>query len=195
MGRHRLVFNSTYAMENSSMNITKIILGASLWALPLSLFSSLGTAAWATTIELRVRPLLSGQSGACPQTFIVAYETDYPHEMYQTKQGMIQLSAIATNISVTQRDNFSATWTGTLKPEYRNCRASAGIVKIEGEDFAGSSYLRLQLLDGKVKAILDMTGITDHNGDVTPIIIDQTMRSGNPRWTRGGENYLRGNPS
>lgn len=174
------------------MNIStmsKVILGASLWALPLSLLSSLGSAALATTMELQVLPLLrpssGGQSAGCPQT-LIAYETLQPYAPggYST-QGMIQLSTIATNISATQRNDFSATWTGTLKPEYRNCKASAGIFKIDGADFTGHSYLRLQMLNGQVTAILDMTGMRDAN-NYTTVIIDQTMRSGNPRWTWGG---------
>ncbi len=176
-------------MNMSNWRTLQKVIGASLWALPLSFLGSLGAAALATTIELQVLPLLrpssGGQSAGCPSS-LIAYETAQPYAPggYST-QGMIQLRAIATNISVTQRNDFSATWTGTLKPEYRNCKASAGIVKVDGEDFTGHSYLRLQLLEGQVRVILDMTGMRDAN-NYTTVIIDQTMRDGNPRWTWGG---------
>ena len=88
------------------------------WAIPLSLVSSLGAAAFASTIDLEVLPLTTQsnpQGSGCPAT-LRAYETPNPSQVggFST-QGMIQLSAIATDISVAQSDKFSATWVGTLK--------------------------------------------------------------------------------
>ena len=162
------------------MNVSKAL----LWALPLSLLSSLGQVAFARTIQLRMLPL-NGPGVGCPET-LTAYETTRPPSPggYAT-DGMIQLSAIATNISATQLDDFSATWTGTLKPEYRNCKASAGMTNVDGEAYPGHSYIRTQLNGGQVKVILDMTGMRDANG-FTSALIEQTMRDGNPRWTWGG---------
>ncbi|MGB7084670.1 MAG: hypothetical protein WBD47_03890 [Phormidesmis sp.] len=162
------------------MNLTKAL----LWALPLSLLSSLGAAAFAKKADLKVLPI-NGLAAECPEN-LLAYETPRPFsEGGFATDGMMQLSAIATNISVSQVDNFSVTWTGTLRPAYANCQASAGITLLDEEDYQGHSYIRAQLIDGQVKAILDMTGIPDANG-FTTVIIYQGMRDGNPRWTWGG---------
>ncbi|MEL6556169.1 MAG: hypothetical protein AAFQ63_22340 [Cyanobacteria bacterium J06621_11] len=162
------------------MNISKAI----LWALPLSIMSSLGATALATRIEMRMLPR-NGPGVGCPES-LTAYETARPPAPggYAT-DGMVQLSAIATNISATQLTDFTAVWTGTLKSEYSNCIATAGIYSKDGETFWGHSHLRVQLADGQAKVVLDMTGVRDANG-FTSTIIEQTMREGNPRWTWGG---------
>ena len=162
------------------MNICKAL----LWSVPLSVLSSMGASALAVTIEMRVLPV-NGPGVGCP-TALIAYETSRPPAPggYAT-DGMVQLSAIATNITATSVDEFSATWVGTLKPEYRNCKATAGIYSKDGERYWGHSYLRSQMMDGQVKVILDMTGMTDANG-FTSTLIEQTMRDNNPRWTWGG---------
>ena len=163
------------------MNVRKAL----LWAFPLSWLSSLGAAASASTIQLKVLPLLNGPRAGCP-TAIIAYETLRPRtEGGSATDGMVQLSAIATNITLDQTDAFSATWTGQLKPEYRNCQASAGMFAVDSEPYGGHSYIRTQLINGDVKVILDMTGMRDAN-NYTSTLIDQTMRDGNPRWTWGG---------
>ena len=162
------------------MNVNKAL----LWALPLSLLSHLGAAAWARKADLSVLPS-NDSLGNCPEN-VVAYETPQPYTQggYAT-DGMIQLREIATDISVSQVDDFSVTWVGTLKPDYANCEATAGIVSLDGESFQGHSYIRVQLSNGKAKAILDMTGVSDANG-FTAVILYQGMREGNPRWTWGG---------
>ncbi|HSM81763.1 MAG TPA: hypothetical protein VLS96_08755 [Nodosilinea sp.] len=162
------------------------------WALPLSLplalLSSWGLTALASTIELSVLPLssrLPGPPPVCPER-IIAHETAQPFvEGGFATDGMIKLRDIATNIQLSQSDRFSATWVGTLKPEYRNCVASGGMVQLDGEDYQGSSYLRVQLVNGQVRAILDMTGIRDANG-FTTVITFKGLREGNPRWTWAG---------
>ncbi|MEL6232365.1 MAG: hypothetical protein AAFR24_20865 [Cyanobacteria bacterium J06627_3] len=162
------------------MNVNKAL----LWALPLGLLSNLGTAAWARKADLSVLPS-NDSLGNCPEN-VVAYETPQPYTQggYAT-DGMIQLREIATDISISQVDDFSVTWVGTLQPDYANCEATAGIVSLDGEDFRGHSYIRVQLSDGQAKAILDMTGVSDTNG-FTAVILYQGMREGNPRWTWGG---------
>jgi hypothetical protein len=80
---------------------------------------------------------------------------------------------------------FSATWIGTLKPAYRNCKATAGMFSIDGKEYTGPSYIRLQMLEGKATVILDMTGLQDANGFTTQIT-KKTIQQGNPRWTWGG---------
>ncbi|NER81309.1 MAG: hypothetical protein F6K42_17430 [Leptolyngbya sp. SIO1D8] len=162
------------------MNFYKAV----LWALPLSLLSNLGTVALARKADLQVFPS-NGPVANCPQA-LVAYETPQPYSPggYAT-DGMIQLSEIATDISISQVDDFSVTWIGTLKPEYFDCQATAGIISFDGEAYQGHSYIRAQFADGQVKVILDMTGVRDAN-DFTTEIIYQGMRDGNPRWTWGG---------
>ncbi len=166
------------------MNLSKTCLWAWPLALPLGLLSSLGSAAFARTINLKVLPL-NAPSRGCP-TALVAYETSRPQTLGgYAIDGMIQLQAIATNISATQRDQFSATWVGTLKPEYSNCTASAGMSMVDGVVYPGNSYLRVQMTGGQVKVVLDMTGMPDAN-DFTATLLEQTVRDGNPRWAWGG---------
>lgn len=166
------------------MNVSKACLWAFPLSLPFSLLVNLGAAAVASTIELNVLPF-NGPELSCPEK-LVAYETARPRSPggYAT-DGMIQLSAIATDIAATQKDDFSATWTGTLKPEYANCKASAGMSVVDGEDNQGHSYLRVQLADGKATVILDMTGMRDAN-NFTATLLEQSLRDGNPRWAWGG---------
>lgn len=155
---------------------------ALLTSLPLSLASGLGAAALASTIELSVLPTLDGPEASCPES-LTAHETRRPYTAgsYST-DGMVKLSDIATNIRLSQSDQFSATWVGTLKPEYSNCQASGGMVSVDGEAHQGNSYIRLQLVNGQVRAILDMTGMRDINGYTTSIDFEG-LRDGNPRWT------------
>ncbi|MGB3786910.1 MAG: hypothetical protein WA949_02795 [Phormidesmis sp.] len=161
---------------------------AMLWAISLSFLSGLGASALAKTVDLEVLPLTTQsnpQGSDCPAT-LRAYETPDPYRAggFST-QGMIQLSAIATDINVSQTDSFSTAWVGTLKPQYQNCTASAGMFMVDGERYPGQSYIRVQLIDGKAKVILDMTGIADANR-LTSVVLTHTLRDGDPRWTWGG---------
>lgn len=150
----------------------------------MSLLSSLGATALATTIELKVLPA-NGPSAGCP-TALIAHETPRPFfEGGFATDGMIKLREIATDIRVLQSDAFSTTWVGTLKPQYRNCRGSAIINSIDGEAFQRHSYLRVQLDNGQARVTLDMTGIGDANG-FTSTILSGGLRDGNPRWAWGG---------
>ncbi|MEO0706048.1 MAG: hypothetical protein AAF050_10335 [Cyanobacteria bacterium J06649_5] len=166
------------------MNVSRICLWALPLSLPFSLLFNLGAAAVASTIELNVLPF-NGPAVTCPEK-LTAYETARPRSPggYAT-DGMIQLSAIATDISTTKLDDFSAIWTGTLNAEYANCKASAGMTTLDGDAYQGHSYLRVQLADGKATVILDMTGMKDAN-DFTATLLEQTLRDGNPRWAWGG---------
>lgn len=158
---------------------------ALVWALPLSLLSGLGSVAFARKATLIVLPTLNASDTGCPAE-LVAYETPRPYSPggYAT-DGMIQLGEIATDISVSQADDFSVVWVGTLKPDYASCEATAGISTIDGENFQGHSHIRVQLSGGQARAILDMTGVSDPNG-FTSVILFQGMRGGNPRWAWGG---------
>jgi hypothetical protein len=155
-----------------------------LYSLPLSLLSSLGAAAWATTIELNVLPTIDS-AGTCPEQ-LIAHETLRPYqEGGYSRDGMIKLGEIATDIRVLGSNPFSTTWVGTLKPQYRDCQGSAIISTIDGEAYTGHSYLQVQLTNGTATAVLDMTGIPDANG-FTSTLLSGEMRNGNPRWTWGG---------
>jgi hypothetical protein len=153
----------------------------------LGIWSLLGNGAMARTFEFKVRPLLTSSSNAspCPDR-VIAYETPKPYQEggYST-DGMVNLSAIATNISLSKSDPFSATWVGTLKEGFKNCRAAAGIANVDSAPYPHHSYMRLQFLEGKVYFILDMTGLQDANGYTTQIL-EKTMRAANPRWNWGG---------
>ena len=158
------------------MNLSKAL----LWALPLSLSSNLGAAALARKADLLILPTPDSAAAGCPE-MLVAYETPQPRSPggYATN-GMIQLKEIATDIRISQANDFTVTWTGTLKSEYASCEGTAAIETIDGEDFQGHSYIRVQLSDGEARAILDMTGVSDPNG-FTSMILYQGMREGNPR--------------
>ena len=160
-------------------------LGRSLrWALPLSVLSSLGTAALATTIELSVLPTTANE-GNCPAS-LIAHETSQPYfEGGFARDGMIKLGEVATNIRVLESDVFRATWVGTLKPEYRSCEGSAIINSIDAVTYEGHSYLAVHFINGQARATLDMTGIPDANGFTSSLIFNG-LRQGNPRWTWGG---------
>ncbi len=155
-----------------------------LWAFPISLLTSLGSAALATTIELEVLPTLRS-TGTCP-TQLIAHETLRPYvEGSYAWDGMIKLRDIATNVRVASSNRFSTTWVATLTPEFRNCEGSAIINRIDGETYEGHSYIQVQLTDGEVTAVLDMTGKPDVNG-FTSTLMFGGLRQGNPRWTWGG---------
>lgn len=170
------------------MKLSRALLWSFPLSIPLGLLSSFSSAAFAITIELNVLPLngpAPSELDGCPEK-LIAYETIRPRTPGgSARDGMIQLAAIATDITATQRDDFSATWVGTLKPEFQNCKASAGMTLLDGENYGGHSYIRVQLADGQAKVVLDMTGMPDANS-FTSTLLDQTMRNGNPRWAWGG---------
>jgi len=153
-----------------------------LLAFPISL--GISWTAVAETIELQVFPA-NGPEQSCPQQ-VIAYQTGQPYQEggYAT-DGMVDLSEIATDIILAPEEPFSATWIGTLKPQYRNCEGTAGMFKSDDKENTGPSYIRLQMFQGKAKVILDMTGMQDANG-LTTQIINSGLRQGNPRWTWGG---------
>ncbi|MGF1460371.1 MAG: hypothetical protein ACFBSG_15260 [Leptolyngbyaceae cyanobacterium] len=155
-----------------------------LGSLPLTLLSSLGATALATTMQLTVLPTVDS-TGQCPAQ-LIAHETPRPYtEGSYSTDGMIKLREIANNVRVVQSDGFSTTWTATLNSEFRNCEGSAIIDVIDDVTYEGHSYLQVQLMDGQVTATLDMTGISDANG-YTATLLFGGLRDGNPRWTWGG---------
>jgi len=139
----------------------------------------------AETFELKPRPLIDAQQQVrCPEK-VLAYQTAKPYQEGSFAwDGMVALGAIATQVSLFKVDPFSVTWVGTLKSPFQNCRATAGIFKVDGQP-SEQSYLRMQFLKGKVYFILDMTGLSDANS-LTTAILRHDVVQGNPRWGWGG---------
>lgn len=152
----------------------------------LTCWGLIGGTALARTFEYKPLPLLENPDpNPCPEK-VISYETNRPYqEGGYSIDGQISLTAIASNIYLARRDEFSVTWIGTLKPQYRTCKASAGITTVDGEKYEGHSYMQLQFINGKVYFTLDMTGQADANGYTTKIL-STTFRSNNPRWNWGG---------
>jgi hypothetical protein len=144
------------------------------------------TASQAGAIELKVAPLISRTpSGPCPQTLTLV-ETHQPYrEGSYGVNGRAPLETIATGWRLDSRDAFSATWLASLRPAWRQCQASAGVVRFEGNPEKGHSYLRLRFYGGQVRLILDMTGMRDPN-TYTPAILSAGVSQGVPVWSWGG---------
>lgn len=144
-----------------------------------------GSIASAVTIEMRPHATIDAPQAKCPEKVIV-YETARPYREGGFEwDGMAMLSAIATQITIAKVDPFSTTWVGTLKPPFQNCTATAGMSVVDGQNFTGHSYLRMQFLKGKVYLILDTTGTRDAN-NLTTAILRKEVLQGNPRWRWGG---------
>ncbi len=142
----------------------------------------------ASTIELEVLAALqptSGEGMRCPDKVSLTQTARPYREGGYTLDGVANLKAIADNFEIASSDDFSVVWVGQLKPVYRRCQATAGIVKIDGEDYRGHSYLRMRFMHGKAFLILDMTGMRDAN-NYTTVILHQSVKGGNPTWSWGG---------
>lgn len=135
--------------------------------------------AQAEPLVLQVAPSLDAYEANCPEQVTVNEESE-PYEGGFKVNGRAQLQAIASPFSIVDQDDFSVTWAATLKPQYSQCKATAGL-----GDERGISYLRMRFLDGKVFLILDMTGLRDANGFTTEIL-SQNVENGNPVWQWGG---------
>jgi hypothetical protein len=163
-------------------------MGRLFWSVSvgIALLGSSSMRAGAAAVELKPRPLIDAlqQQVRCPEK-VVAYQTARPYQEGSFAwDGTVNLRAIATQVSRLKVDPFSVTWVGTLKSPFQNCRAAAGVVKVDGQP-SEQSYLRMQFLKGKVYFILDMTGLTDANS-LTPAILHHEVVQGNPRWRWGG---------
>jgi len=137
------------------------------------------------TIELKVHSENENKK-TCPDYIIV---TEQPHPYQEgsfATDGSVDLSAIASNISVAQSNSFSVTWVGTLKPKYAKCLASAGITKVNGQEYSGhTNYLRMHFVKGKVYLILDLAGGYDPN-DYPLVVLKKNVKNDKPTWTWGG---------
>jgi hypothetical protein len=137
------------------------------------------------TIELKVYRQ-SDPKESCPAKVLVTEKPRPYQEGSFSTDGSVNLSALATNISLLNRNNFSATWVGKLKPKYAKCSAAAGMTKVDGENYTGTiNYLRMHFVQGKVYFFLDLAGAFDPN-DYPLVVLKQSLKTGNPTWTWGG---------
>ncbi|WP_055074564.1 hypothetical protein [Pseudanabaena sp. 'Roaring Creek'] len=137
-------------------------------------------------ITLKVYPAdLREPSPICPSEVTLIQASRPYYEGGYTLDGSASLSWLAQPFTLEKSDEFSATWVAKLQNKYRNCKATAGITRVNNEPFEGNSYLRMRFVNNKVYLILDMTGKTDVNG-FTPVIVKKDVKDGNPIWSWAG---------
>ncbi len=139
----------------------------------------------AAPIALQVFKAIDAQTIRCPEKVMVNEQSQPYREGGYTIDGSASLTQLTDRLTVAAVDDFSVTWVGTLKPAYRQCKATARMVKNGNEAYADHSYLRLRFTGGKVYLILDMTGMRDAN-DFTTVILRKGVRNGNAFWSWGG---------
>lgn len=134
-------------------------------------------------IELKV---YSDNQQNCPNKVLVTEKPRPYQEGSFTTDGSVNLSAYASNILLQNKNSFSATWVGTLKPKYTKCLASAGITKVNGQKYSEQiNHLRMHFVKGKVYFILDLAGGSDPNG-YPLFVLKNSVQNGNPIWAWGG---------
>ncbi|BAZ49440.1 hypothetical protein NIES4103_20520 [Nostoc sp. NIES-4103] len=162
-----------------------LIIGASI--VLLSVLSNLSALAQNDShkIELKVYSE-NEEKQSCPDKVLVTEQSHPYQEGSFATDGSVNLSAYASNISVLTSNNFSITWVGKLKPRYSKCLASAGMSKVDGQDYSGNiNYLRMHFVKGKVYFILDLAGGFDPN-NYPLVVLKSSFKNGNPAWTWGG---------
>lgn len=135
---------------------------------------------------LRVYPMLekTAQQGKCPKEVKVMIQSSPYREGSYDSYGKAQLQQIAEAVEFDANDRFSVTWRARLKPEYRSCVGTAGLVENKDAPMS-SSLVRMRFMNGNAYFILDTTGIADINGYTTSIL-QQKIEAGNPSWRWGG---------
>ncbi len=135
---------------------------------------------------LRVYPMLerTAQPGKCPKEVKVMIQPSPYREGGYDSSGKAQLQQIGEAVEFEASDRFSVTWRARLKPEFRSCVATAGLVENKDAPMS-SSLLRMRFVNGNAYFILDTTGISDING-YTMVILQQKIEAGNPSWRWGG---------
>lgn len=133
----------------------------------------------AEPVVLQVGQSLDTYEANCPKQVTVNEDSEAYEGGFKVN-GRADLRSLAGPFSIVNQDAFSVTWVATLKPQYSQCKATAGL-----GDERGISYLRMRFVDGKVSLILDMTGLRDANG-FTSEILSQSVKNGNPVWQWGG---------
>jgi hypothetical protein len=139
----------------------------------------------AETIDLKINTL-NDQKTDCPNKFTITQKAQPYREASFAVDGTANLGLIATNISITTSNVFSATWVGTLKPKFIKCLASAGMTTVDSQKYEGNTnYLRMHFVKGKVYLILDLAGDSDPN-NYPLTVLKQGIKNGNATWTWGG---------
>ncbi|PAX59944.1 hypothetical protein CK510_04405 [Brunnivagina elsteri CCALA 953] len=139
----------------------------------------------AETIDLKINSE-NEQKNDCPNKFSITEKAQPYREGGFAVDGTANLGLIATNISMTASNSFSATWTGTLKPKFAKCLASAGMTTVDGKKYEGNTnYLRIHFVKGKVYLMLDLAGASDPN-NYPLIVLKKGAKNGNLTWTWGG---------
>ena len=135
------------------------------------------------SIELKV---YAEPGNNCPAKILVKEKAQPYREGGFATDGSVNLSGLATNISMISKDNFSTTWVGRLKPKYAKCLASAGMTTIDGDKYTDTlNYLRARFVKGKIYFSIDLSGGFDPNS-YPLIVIKSGLTQGNPTWMRGG---------
>jgi hypothetical protein len=166
------------------MSFQHIILGTVMSLMTLAASLSAQAQTKAQKIELKLYTENQDKK-SCPDKFIAKEQAQPYREGGFATDGSANLSAIATNISITASNNFSVTWVGTLKPNYAKCLASAGVSAVDGEKYQGNSRLRMHFVKGKVYFMLDLAGDRDPN-DYPLVVLKKGVKNGNATWTWGG---------
>ena len=139
------------------------------------------------SLNMRVYPSLDAAEdafdGGCPKTVTVISRPSPYREGGYDSFGVAQLSSIAGPARFEASDRFSVTWRARLKPQYRSCIATAGLVDEDGAPAQG--FLRMRLDNGYADFILDTSGHNDING-YTISILYQNIENGHPVWRWGG---------
>jgi hypothetical protein len=165
---------------------TVTTIAALLGLLTISLF---GPSAQADTPKpqvqtLRVYSMSDIPQGKCPKEVKVTIQPSPYREGGYSSSGKAQLQPIAEAVEFEGSDRFSVTWRARLKPQYRSCIGTAGLVR--SDDAPMSNLLvRMRFVNGNAYFIVDSTGIPDAN-DYTTVILQQKIEGGNPSWRWGG---------
>lgn len=139
----------------------------------------------AKDLTLKVFPVNDIRAGLCPSE-VTVMEKGRPYtEGSYTVDGMAKLDWLAGKFTIATTDRFSVTWQAKLQRKYQNCVAAAGFDYDAQERTQRHSYLRMQFDKGNVYLILDMTAMYDANR-LTPVIIKQEVKDGNPIWAWSG---------
>lgn len=139
------------------------------------------------SLKLLVYPSLDAPDGAfdggCPKDVTVISRSSPYREGGYDAFGTAQLFKIAGPARFEASDRFSVTWRAPLKPQYRSCIATAGLV--DDDDAPNQSFMWMRFDNGYAYFILDMSGYSDVNG-YTLNILYQNIEEGNPTWRWGG---------
>lgn len=139
------------------------------------------------TLTLQVYPSLDAPDnafdGGCPKEVTVISRSSPYREGGYDAFGTAQLFKIAGPARFEASDRFSVTWRARLKPQYRNCIATAGLV--DEDNSPDPSFMWMRFDNGYADFILNMSGYSDING-YTLNILYQSIEEGNPVWRWGG---------